>query len=214
MYYRASLDRLARVYGPRHPARLHPLRDLAFLLFAEGRLDEAEARAAEAVTVARATRPGGSSIAQTLSVYSMILRRQGKLDEAEAIARESAALPARRPADRAVPLGTLASVLLEKGDLTEAERAQREVLDLLAAAHGADSPQAAYAAVKLARILQQRGRFAEAERLLLEAHAAPEGTAHHGGNRAREALVELYEAWGRPADADRYRSSDAEPVSG
>jgi hypothetical protein len=96
---------------------------------------------------------------------------------------------------------------------------QREALDLLRTAHGADSPQAAYGSVKLANILREQRRFGEAERLLLDAHAVPAGEeAHHGGDRAAEALVELYEAWGRPEEADRYRTAlgapEPAPVSG
>ena len=107
-----------------------------------------------------------------------------------------------------VPLAVLASVLQQRGDLAGAETAQREAFGLLRAAHGADSPEAASGAVKLAGLLQRQRRFAEAERLLLDAHAAPrrETAGHHGTGRAVRALIELYEAWGRPGDAARYRA--------
>jgi hypothetical protein len=51
--------------------------------------------------------------------------------------------------------------------------------------------------------------FAEAETLLLAANgrlAAALGPAHERTREARARLVALYEAWGRPREADRFRA--------
>jgi hypothetical protein len=54
------------------------------------------------------------------------------------------------------------------------------------------------------------GRHAEAERELLAAYTAivgATGESHAEARRVRGYLRELYEAWGRPADAARYRDA-------
>ncbi len=207
--YRTALGRYERLFGADDPRRLGVLRDLSFALLMDGRLLEAEAVGAEAVAVTRATRPGSGSLANILAVYGAILRRLGRLDEAEVALREAAALPPRRPADRAVPFGTLASVLAQRGDLAGAVAAQREALAVLRAARPPDDPSAAYSAVKLAGFLRESRRFEEAERLLLDAHrvlTADTTGRHPQGRQAANELAALYEAWGRLGEAARWRT--------
>ncbi len=206
--YRTALDRYERLYGADDPRRVGVLRHLAFALLMTGRLDEAEATGAEAVAVTRATRPGSGSLATLLAIHGAILRRQGRLDEAEATLREAASLPPRRPADRAVPLGTLASLLHDRGNLAGAIDAQQESMDVLRADRGLDDPSVAYSAVKLAGFLREQGSFERAEQLLLSARDALDGSDHaerHGAPPVASALVELYEAWGRPDEVARWQ---------
>ena len=60
--------------------------------------------------------------------------------------------------------------------------------------------------------LTAAGRYREAEGLLLRAHAALAealGETHERTLDARKRLVALYEAWGRPSKADRFRARAA-----
>src|SRR5690606_24873568 len=130
----------------------------------------------------------------------------GRLDEAEATYREALALPALRPEAHAVPLGGLASVLAARGDLAGAGEAERQAVVLLEAA---PAPSLPFSQAQLARYLRDHGRHAEAERLLLAAAAAVReagGSDHPGTNPVPAALAALYEAWGRPAEAARWRA--------
>ncbi|NNF58759.1 MAG: serine/threonine protein kinase [Rhodothermaceae bacterium] len=198
--YRAALDRYERLYGADDPRRLGVLRHLSFVLLMGGRLEEAETVGAEAVALTRAVRPGSGSLANILAVYGAILRRQGRLHAAEAALREAAMLPPRRPADRAVPLGTLASVLQEQGDLDGAIAAQREALTVLQESRGSTNTSAVFSAVKLAGFLREQRRFEQAEELLLELDAALSNVDSSSANGALQVATELaalYEAWGR-----------------
>ena len=61
----------------------------------------------------------------------------------------------------------------------------------------------------LGACLTAEGRYAEAEALLLRAHAGLEssrGRDHERTVEARQRLVALYEAWGRPDRAARWRA--------
>ena len=198
--------RYARLYGPDDPRLLDALGPLTFLYLTAGRTDEAAAVGAEAVALARAARPGSSTLSQVLAAHAAALRRQGRLDEAEATYREALALPPLRPEAHAVPLGGLASVLAARGDLAGAVEAQRQAVALLEAA---SAPSLPFSQVKLAGFLRDLGRFAEAERLLLDSAAAVReagGSDHPGTNPVPAALAALYEAWGRPAEAARWRA--------
>ena len=65
--------------------------------------------------------------------------------------------------------------------------------------------------------LGRNGRFAEGERELLEALQTVEaalGPDHPRNEGIRSRLAELYEAWGRPAEAARYRPESAEDSKG
>jgi len=60
--------------------------------------------------------------------------------------------------------------------------------------------------------LAKRGRFAEAEALLLrslERLAGSMGEDHERAVEARRKLVALYEVWGKPSKADRFRARAA-----
>jgi serine/threonine-protein kinase len=189
------------------PRRLDVLAPLTFLYLAANRTDDAARTGAEAVALARVVRPGSSTFSQVLAAYAAVLRRQGRLAEAEAAYREALTLPPIRPEAHAVPLGGLASVLADRGDLDGAAEAQEQAVALLRAA---GSPSVAFSTVKLAGFLRDLRRFAEAERLLLDAEAAARvgrPSTHPGSNPIPAALASLYEAWGRPDDAARWRAS-------
>ena len=66
--------------------------------------------------------------------------------------------------------------------------------------HGVAMPQ-----VELGRCLIDQGRYGEAEALLLPIATA--GDEPHSRQWANEALVDLYERWGRREEAERYRAA-------
>jgi hypothetical protein len=95
-------------------------------------------------------------------------------------------------------------VLTEEGRTKEAEAYLRESLRLLEANFPAGHPLIEIARSTLGRCLARQGRYEEAEPLLTGPLDALSG---HASERVEKLLrgrvVELYRAWGRPADARR-----------
>jgi hypothetical protein len=102
----------------------------------------------------------------------------------------------------------MGEILTATGRASEAEALLREVLEAQRQPASARSAKFASAAAALGACLVAQERFAEAESILLESHAA--WTAVGGDTKAKascaELLVGLYEKLGRPQDAERFRA--------
>jgi len=106
---------------------------------------------------------------------------------------------------------TLAKILMRTGALPEAEIYLRSALEKLALSLPQDHTGAASAHGALGECLVLQTRYAEAEPLLLESHRVFQGRMGAADPRtesARDRLIKLYEAWGKPAEAARYRTAD------
>ena len=210
----ALRERHARRFGQEDARLIGVLNPLTFLYLGTGRLEEAEAMGAEATALMRSTQPGSSTLSQTLATYAAVYRRQGRLEEAEALLHEALQLPAVRPGAHAIPMGTLASVLYEKGDLLNAVEAQESAVDLLRedTTPAANAATLSFSLVKLAGYLEKSGQLADAEAILLTATdtnaSAPSDTSAHshtGTLHAIAALVEFYERRHRLDEAATWR---------
>src|SRR5262249_35535855 len=96
---------------------------------------------------------------------------------------------------------------LRLGQYVQAEQTLRDALSVLKGLTAAAAP-APRTRVHIGEALAGQKRFAEAESLLLPEYRRLAGaTGLHGNVRgwAAGGLVRLYEAWGRPADAAKYR---------
>lgn len=209
--YRRSLDLYTEIGGPNGAQRIGPLREISFTLLAMGEIEDAVLVGEEAVELTRLARPHSGSLANMLTVHGMTLNRSGQLKEAEQLFREAITLPPRRPADRAIPLSSLASVLAKQGVLAEAERYQSESYSILLAIRGTKDAGTLRSRVKLAEFVVQQKRFAEAEQVLLESYGSAsvgeESIAHEGVRvRAARALASLYREWGRPQEAAKWEA--------
>jgi serine/threonine-protein kinase len=193
-----------------HPSVAHAHRMLAWVLVVAGQPEEAERHVRTALEVERDLYGEGSNTVRAgLTILASALRAQGRYDEAEAALREALTAEVSRPTDRAVMLGTLASVLREKGDLVGAAQVQREVVDMLRVQPGPITPLLASSVAKLADILREQHRYAEAEQVLLDGLQPIEaalGPEHPGVRHLREKLAALYEAWGRPEQMAAHRA--------
>ena len=98
---------------------------------------------------------------------------------------------------------------LQLGHLEAADADAAEALAIREKVFGLEHPDTAEARVLHGKVLLARGRLAQAETALrrgfevLQKHPGREARQ----NTAREALVELYLKWKKPAEAARYRSS-------
>ena len=85
----------------------------------------------------------------------------------------------------------------------------RKVLDRTRTQFGNQHQRVANAEGKLGEALGDQGGFEEAETLLLSSHAFQLRTSPSGDDRiavALQRLVNLYEAWGRPEEAQKWRA--------
>ena len=211
IYRRAYAD-LLEVYGEDHLQTIAVAFSLGSTLNELGRYDESTPLLADALD--RADRVISPAHPLTSSVvYALARAREGngQLRDAERLLRRSVALDEAALGEDhpflAQTLQALAEVLRKRGTLREAERAARRALTIQEAALAPDHPNAISTRGTLGYILLDDGRYSEAERFLLRAFEDARTTDSAGADQAQERLASLYEAWGRPADAERYRTN-------
>ncbi len=205
-----ALDLAETIFGEEHLYTTNVRAARAFGLLGLGRYEEAERQARDALSVLLEVRGDTSRyVIQTRRTLGSALRGQGRYDESRAVLSEALAA-SQRSSERTLTLGSLATLLWEQGDLVGAEEAQREVVALSREQWGADQPTTAFSTGKLADILIEQRRYAEAERMLLDGLRplqAAHGHDDHGSvQMLLRKLVLLYDAWGKPDQAARYRA--------
>jgi hypothetical protein len=120
-----------------------------------------------------------------------------------------------RHPDIAPALMDYADLRVSQGRLDDAERLDREALSIRMESLGAGSPGTIASQVALADVLRAKrtwSRYPEAESLLLSAHSsgiAARGANDAGALRATRGLVQLYDAWSKPAEAAKWRAEVA-----
>jgi len=191
-----------------HPDLSQSLNSLAFMLDNADRADEAEPLFRDALALRR--RIYGDrhpAVAQALNNLGAMLNRDGRPAEAEPVLADALdiweqTLGPTHPAVRGC-MGTRAAALQALGRGEEAEAVLEERVERTRAAEGAEPAELAAALAQLARARADLGRFEGAEASLLEAVELDPAM--------REALVGLYEQWGRPDKAAEWAP---EPASG
>jgi serine/threonine-protein kinase len=157
--------------------------------------------------------PEHPEYAWTMFNYADLMLSQERYQESARWAREVLALRGRTLPESHLAVSTSMSVLGRAlgamDSLAEGERWLRESLALrrrtLPAGHWIIASSESILGAHLAR----RGRFAEAESLLVPAErklVEIRGEDAPVVKDARTRLGDLYEAWGKPADAARWRS--------
>ncbi len=207
--YRQNLEITRQVLGPEHSDTLGSMDNLADVYAAEGKYAEAEALDKQALAIQRrilgAEHPDTLG---TLSYLASMYQREGKYASAETYAIQ--AISGRRhtlgAADNdtmnsAVDLGT---VYLNERKFVKSESLAREALDFDQKSRS-DDWQSFRAESVLGASLAGQKKYAGAEPLLLEGYrgmlarknriAVPD---RYHLDRAREWIVQLYRAWGKP----------------
>lgn len=163
-----------RVLGADHPDSLSSMADLASLLAAQGKLEQAETLHRQALAKSREIL--GEQHTDTLTSINnlaVLLQDLGKLDEAETLYREglskSREVLGHDDPDTLISLNNLAVLLQDRGQLDEAEAIYRDLLAKSRRVLGDEHPDTLIVQNTLAGMLQDRGDYVAAEPLFRNA---------------------------------------------
>ncbi len=196
---------------PLQVARSH--RSLGTLYYAWGRLSQAEPHLRRAHEIHLAElEPGHTDMALTLTSLGRLFLALGKLPEAEQALTQGLEIRRRRLGVHphvALTETDLAELHLARGQIDRAEELLRDALTILRRLKEANAWEIANAESLLGVCLAHRGSYAEAEPHLVESYrrlAEARGPHAIYTRKALERVVDLYQAWGRPQAAERYRA--------
>jgi serine/threonine protein kinase/tetratricopeptide (TPR) repeat protein len=212
-----AVEGARRQLGADHPDTLHCESNLARLYFDQGQAAKAEPLLAHVLEARRRTL--GAAHPDTLNALRglvAVYQAEGRDDQAEPLFVEAVAVLRGRLGnehpDVAEAVARFGENLLRQQKYTAAESALRESLAIRLKVLPADSAPLAINRGSLAASLAGQKKFAEAEPLLLAAYEglkAQTPTARAPGQdslaQVLARLIELYGAWGKPDQADRWR---------
>lgn len=212
MFYE-SIDATRKILGDEHSLLGGSLVRLGSLLHNKGQVDAAETALRDALAVhTKALGPEHPFVAYDMTSLAMLLQDKGDLDEAERLLRGALQLyEASVGFDHqyvASALTELGAVLTEQGRLEEAETLLLRAIEIRTQDYPDVHPLVAATHIVYGHTVARLGRYAEAERLLVDNYPHLGQTSGATDRRARRALgwtVSLYEAWGKPLEAERYR---------
>lgn len=197
--------------GDEHPVVAESMGSLALVLKGLGRTKEAVELARDAADLERRTRGNET---RSLVIYQDYLAKalyeDDQYDEADRVFDEAYELGVRTwPTDHLILADLLVhhgQLLQEQGRIREAEPKLNDGLRIAELHLPPTHDMIGTAKLRLGLCFVARNEYEQAEPLLLAALANYEVSAPDAGAPiARQALVELYEAWGQPDKASRYR---------
>jgi serine/threonine-protein kinase len=211
--HREALRMRRALFGDQHHLVVASLVDLSALLGQTQRLEEAEPLQREAIDILRVTYPQDhSQLANALKQHGVVLNRLQRFADAQQPLREALAMRRRMLGPDNIGVGAvevdLAFALIMSGDYVEGEAIARDAARIYRAALGDDNSMVFFVNAHLADALRGLGRYREAEPMLLAAWRRfdpPRPITAQWGRYTLSALVRLYEAEGRTAEAERYR---------
>ena len=207
-----TLEAQRHVLGPEHPVTLISMDNLADAYTAQGKYPQAEEMFSKTLAITR--RVLGPENPQTsifLSDFASMYQRQGNYAQAEnyavlALAGQRHILGSGHPETMA-SAADLALAYLSQGKFVQSETLAREALTFNRK-NQPDHWQLFRAESLLGASLAGQKKYAEAEPLLIDGYRGMterkdriEGWNRYHLDRAREWLVQLYPAWGKPAPA-------------
>jgi eukaryotic-like serine/threonine-protein kinase len=214
--YGASLDMLRAMLPADDHRVARVLNDWASLHEDQGDLERADSLYGAAAELYARTLGEGHLFTRIVQGNVADMRRRlGRLEEAEALYRRI--IPQQEAAAGTTDLSLaamrtgLANTLLDQGRPAEAEPLLRQALGVRRGVLPETHDQRLLTLGLLGRALLGLERYAEAEEALLEYHEVVQddrGPDAPVTRWARERLAELYEAWGRPEQSDRYRDPE------
>jgi eukaryotic-like serine/threonine-protein kinase len=216
-FLRSAWESRRRTLGPDDPDTLRVETNLGLTLRHLGKLSEAEPLTRHAFDVRRRTLgPDADLTLRSQTNLGLLLQGQGKLAEAESVyqdllQRQRKLLPAEHNA-LAVTLANLGEILVDNRKAAQAEPLLRECLSMRQK-HLPDGWTTFNTESVLGASLLGQKEYADAEPLLLEGYQGLKARQtkiplQEKDRRLREALerlVQLYDAWGKPDEAAKWR---------
>ncbi|MGO9271051.1 MAG: tetratricopeptide repeat protein [Terriglobia bacterium] len=214
--YGQILEIQRRVLGPEHPNTLATISDLAWMDLAQGKYAQAQTLLSPTLEIERRVR--GSEDSATfwrMSALASTYYLQGKYAQAEALFSQTLAgqrhtLGAENP-DTLDTMADLALAYQAQGRFAASEPLARGAVESDRKMRPNDW-QRFFAESLLGSSLAGQKKYAEAEPLLLEGYRGMEARKERIAvpnryylDRAREWLVQLYQAWGKPAKAAEWK---------
>jgi eukaryotic-like serine/threonine-protein kinase len=208
---RESLDLLETRLGESHRVRVNLLTQLGAIQRARGNRAGAEQTLRRAIEL-RARSTGSTrdeALNDRLQLATIIFADTARSAEAEALFRAELPLLRADAADDVYFLtwaeGSLAELLLRRGDSDGAEQLRRHIHEVRLGMLGPEHPATAEAALLLGQLVGQRGRLPEGERLMRDAADTYRRTLGDRHPTYAQALVDLSDVLvhaGRHAAAD------------
>ena len=217
--YSQALEIQRRVLGPEHPDTLLSMGNLAATYAEEGKYAQAEPLFRETLEISR--RVLGPEHPRTLGFlldFATMYYKQGKYalaetQAAQVLAGRRRALGSENP-ETMLSAADLALAYLSEGKFAESERLSREVLEFNQKKQPDDWLRFRAESLLGASLSGQK-KYAEAEPLLLEGYQGMVERKERMGwmgvsnwyhlDRAREWILQLYQAWGKPEKAAEWR---------
>ena len=219
--HKNALNIFNRIGGPDDVGVLILENDLAMLYMQQGRLQEASPLLEKLLVAVRELL--GPRHTGTLAVMNNLASARylaGNLPDAESLWKSTlAGLQAERGADnpQTLPIRmNLARLYTDQDRLDEAAPMFEKALEIASHALPAAHPMRGRLQTHYGLYLTKRRRFEDAERALLGANgtlAAALPPTHPQTLEARTLLADLYDAWGRPGEAERLRAAGREPAA-
>jgi tetratricopeptide (TPR) repeat protein len=215
--FERALEQMAAKLGPDHPDTLNTQCNLGVNYRDAGRLEEGARLMEEALRRARGRPDALAKTEWALLQLGWTYQGLGRWDRAEPLlrdflSRQRKTTPPDSPA-LAATLAQLGLILLLQQDWSEAESALRECLKIREVKFPDDWSRFNTMS-QLGGALLGQGRYAEAQPLIVrgyeglksrEAKIPPPAKARLP--EAAERVIELYEAWGQPEQATRWRAT-------
>jgi tetratricopeptide (TPR) repeat protein/tRNA A-37 threonylcarbamoyl transferase component Bud32 len=214
--YRQALELNRSLLGDVHPRVAENLMGLGRVVLDRGDIDEALRLSREGIDLKRQVQGENSpEVASGLLYLAVVLNRQGDHDgaaeanlEAIEIYRRLASEGNGQPDWYATTLNNMGYTLTQKGDCERASPFFEEAIEVYESMSGEDRADTANSRSHYGACLTELGRYREAEAALLAAYPviqAQRGEEHPWTTRTADRLVALYEAWGKPEQAEPYR---------
>ena len=212
--FRETINMQRNLLGDDHPDVALALNNLAFLFYTKGDLDAAIANSRESLEMYRRTLGEEHPlVAKGMNNLARMLMEGGNHDVAEPLLRSALELRRRilgnEHADVAVSMTLLADLLINTGRFEEAHNLAGKARVICANALTEKHWRTASASSAEGAALAGLGRYAAAETLLLESYATlseDSGALPVVLTTTTRRLKDLYTAWGKPAEASRYRA--------
>lgn len=221
--YQESVDLRRAAFGDDHPMVALARENLGVVYYRTGRYDEVLG-ILDQVLEARVRALGAESepVGRTLANMATVLLQAGEPERARERNQQALDILAEKLGpdhpDLSILHRTMATIETRAGEYDEAEASLRSAIEIDTRALSEDHPRIANSIMMLGTVYMFRGDYEAAEGYLLRALEMSERHVAEGrlisARGALDTLARLYDAWGRPEEAARYRARVAQIDSG